>query len=205
MWSTSSATKRSPGTFQMNSGISVGCRKVTRPIEAFSSFFTDEMTELMVTCTNNYGDAYFKRRDKKWKQVTVAEIRSFFGILIAAGRNKQNQLDVREMWTATASWRVNFYRLAMSMNRFREIYICWRFDDFKTRPLRFADSKDKLEPVRDVLDMFLKQCQKNYTPDATLTVDERLCLFRGIETEKLWFILYLHISYIYVDVHSEST
>lgn len=40
-------------------------------------------------------------------------------------------------------------------------------------------SNNKLEPIRQIFDMFVENCRKSYNPPCVLTIDERLCLFRG--------------------------
>lgn len=180
VWKSSKTFSRVPlNKFEQDSGVAPNCRNAKTPIETFSCFFTNEVLEIMVQSTNIYGKAYCGKRNKKWKNVTISEMQCFLGILIAAGRNKQNHLNFNEMWTHLKTWRVNFYRLAMAKDRFKIIYVCWRFDDFRTRSERVSASGDKLEPVRQLLDVFVELCQNNYIPPACLTIDERLCLFRG--------------------------
>lgn len=146
------------------------------PREVFEAFFTAEIIEEVVTCTNGYGVQKFL---ESWKPVTKNEMLGFIAILIATGRNKQNHVSLDELWTSNKVWRIEFYRLVMSKNRFKQIYICLRFDDRSTRPQRFQVSNDKLEPIRSVFDKFVARCQDNYVAPKNLTVDERLCLFRG--------------------------
>ena len=50
----------------------------------------------------------------------------------------------------------------MSEIRFNFVLFCLRFDDMATREER--RTTDKFMPVRDVWDMFMTYCEKNYTP-----------------------------------------
>lgn len=160
-WESTKTSSQVPlGKFQQSYGVSEECKHVSTPYEAFSCFFTDEIFELMVQSTNIYGNAYSEKRNKKWKPVIISEMRSFIAILIAAGRNKQNHLNINEMWTSNKTLRVDFYQLAMSRDRFHSIYVCWRFDDFRTRSERISASGDKLEPVRCLLDIFWNDVRK---------------------------------------------
>uniref|UniRef100_A0A2H1VUC8 SFRICE_022105 n=1 Tax=Spodoptera frugiperda TaxID=7108 RepID=A0A2H1VUC8_SPOFR len=51
-----------------------------------------------------------------------------------------------------------------------------RFDDSSTRTARATI--DRLAPIRDVFDIFVKNCQNAYTPHEYLTIDEELVAFR---------------------------
>ncbi|KAK8400974.1 hypothetical protein O3P69_002632 [Scylla paramamosain] len=51
------------------------------------------------------------------------------------------------------------------------------FDDIATREQRRAT--DKFAPVREMWDMFMANCEDNYTPHENLTVDEQLLALRG--------------------------
>lgn len=155
------------------------CRNLKSIAQAFKVFLTEEMIEEVVRCTNLYGERYFTEKKQKWKPVTVNELWAFIGILIAAGRNHQNHVNLNTMWSSNKAWTIDFYRLGMSKNRFSDIYTVLRFDNISTRPQRFRKSNDKLEPIRNILDKFLNNCLQSYVPSSNLTIDERLCLFRG--------------------------
>lgn len=152
------------------------------PREVFEQFFTNDMIDHIVRCTNIYGERYFEMRKRKdeWKPVTINEMRSFIAILIATGRNKQNHMSLDVLWTHQKSWRVGFYAYSMGQRRFKLIYVCLRFDDVRTRSERVQHSTDKkLEPIKTISDQFITNCLRNYIAPKILTVDERLCLFRG--------------------------
>lgn len=69
------------------------------------------------------------------------------------------------------------YRVAMSQGRFEFLLNCLRFDDLNTRQQRQQD--DKLAPIREIWDIFIRNCGKMYMPHVNLTVDEQLLAFRG--------------------------
>ncbi|UYV63526.1 hypothetical protein LAZ67_2004514 [Cordylochernes scorpioides] len=66
---------------------------------------------------------------------------------------------------------------AMSENRFRFLLRVIRFDDKAKRNERLR--QDELAAVRLILDTFVKNCQKHYSPSEYITVDEKLDAFRG--------------------------
>lgn len=151
------------------------------PREMFEQFITVDMIKEIVRCTNIYGKNYFEKKNRKevWRPITVNEMWSFIAILIATGRNKQNHMSIEQLWSSHKPWRIDFYSYCMGQRRFKLIYVCLRFDDKTTRAERIQASGDKLEPIKIVTDLFVSNCQRNYIPPKVLTVDERLCLFRG--------------------------
>lgn len=126
-----------------------------------------------------YTNLFAIRNNKKWKKVTTAEMKAFMGILIAAGRLHQNDLNTHLLWDSEDTWSASFFKIAMSRERFKKIYDNWRFDDKATRNRRFQKSKNKLEPIRTIYDDFVERCVNNYNPGKHLTIDERLCVCRG--------------------------
>lgn len=154
------------------------CHHVKTAKEAFECYISPDIIQEVLRYTNLYGE----RHVENWRPVTENELKCFIAVLIAAGRNKQNRLDVNMMWTQHGAWRIDFYRFAMSKKRFTQIFICLRFDDPVTRPKRFSESNDKLEPIRTVFNALSRNCERNFIAPQNLTVDERLCLFRGTLT-----------------------
>ena len=65
----------------------------------------------------------------------------------------------------------------MSFNRFSLLLKCLRFDNIETRQNRRVS--DKLAAIRDVFQIFLANCQRNYSVSEYCTIDEQLVAFRG--------------------------
>ncbi|UYV60678.1 hypothetical protein LAZ67_1001867 [Cordylochernes scorpioides] len=89
---------------------------------------------------------------------------------------KANKMNTDDAW-ARDSTGFELCRIAMSENRFRFLLRVIRFDDKATRNERLR--QDKLAAVRLILDTFVKNCQKHYSPSEYITVDEKLDAFRG--------------------------
>lgn len=104
------------------------------------------------------------------------EINSLFGLLYFAGLHKSSHVHVRDLW-ATDGTGIEIFPVTMSFTRFQFLMQCLRFDDLETRHDR--RQFDKLAPIRDVLDKFNKNCEKNYNVGCFVTVDEKLESFRG--------------------------
>ena len=63
--------------------------------------------------------------------------------------------------------------MTVSLNLYRFLLCCLRFDDKATREER--EKVDKLAPIRQIFEMFVQNCKKNYTPSEFVTIDELLC------------------------------
>ena len=66
-----------------------------------------------------------------------------------------------------------FFFVTMSRRHFLNILKYLRFDD-KPNRVRSGPAADKFAPIRHVFEEFSSSCQKNYTCDFLLTVDEQL-------------------------------
>lgn len=64
----------------------------------------------------------------------------------------------------------------MTMKRFFFLLRCIRFDDYKDRLCR--KEIDNFAAFRDIFELFLANCQNNYTGSEHITIDEQLVAFR---------------------------
>ncbi|UYV83449.1 hypothetical protein LAZ67_23001049 [Cordylochernes scorpioides] len=122
----------------------------------------------------NIQQNYSRERDANL--TNLHEIKALLGIIYFLGVMKANKLNTDDAW-ARDSTGFELCRIAMSENRFRFLLRVIRFDDKATRNERLR--QDKLEAVRLILDTFVKNCQKHYSPSEYITVDEKLDAFRG--------------------------
>lgn len=145
---------------------------------AFDRFFTDDIIENIVYCTNleiarmreNYD------RSRNARDTTKTEILAFIGLLILAGAKKQDHTHFRELWTTDGTGS-EIFRACMGSIRFLFLLSAVRFDDKTTR----ADRKktDKLAAIRFTIDRFVENCKNNYCLGEQITIDEMLIPFRG--------------------------
>ncbi|UYV81673.1 hypothetical protein LAZ67_20001926 [Cordylochernes scorpioides] len=138
----------------------------------------DNILECIVTNTNiyirNIQQNYSRERDANL--TNLHEIKALLGNIYFLGVMKANKLNTDDAW-ARDSTGFELCRIAMSENRFRFLLRVIRFDDKATRNERLR--QDKLAAVRLILDTFVKNCQKHYSPSKYITVDEKLDAFRG--------------------------
>jgi hypothetical protein len=138
------------------------------------------MLEIVVENTNKYIDTvcvnYADREKYKVERTTLAEIKACIGLLYMAGMFKSSRQNLEDLW-ANDKTGMTFFRLTMSLKHFRFLLQCLRFDDNITRAVR--SKVDKLAPVREFFEHFVRNCKSRYSVGEMVTVDEKLERFRG--------------------------
>jgi hypothetical protein len=102
---------------------------------------------------------------------------AYLGLLLLSGVERNRRQPVREMWSTEPAFRKHYFPATMSRTRFLEISKFLRFDDLTTRIER--REKDKLAPIRELLNQFVANLQGILDPGENITVDEMLAAFRG--------------------------
>lgn len=158
--------------------VSHEAKSAKTPIEVWSLFFTEDMIEEITNCTNVWLDKNKRHfsRIRDCKNTTPEEIKCVIGLLYLAGTYKACRLNLEDLWAADGEG-IEFFRLAMSLKRFRLLLRAMRFDDIRTRDHR--KTTDKLAPIRSIFEQFVEKCQTNYVVSEFVTVDEMLASFRG--------------------------
>jgi hypothetical protein len=148
------------------------------PADFFGIFITPEIIDLLVEHTNliiaeqkgKYAQSY------RTNDTDVVEMKALIGLLMLSGMYHASRLHLADIWTADGTG-IEVFRLTMSLHRFRFLLCCLRFDNKATREER--KKVDKLAAFRQIFEMFVENCKKNYTPSEFVTIDEMLVAFRG--------------------------
>ncbi|CAK1589639.1 unnamed protein product [Parnassius mnemosyne] len=98
------------------------------------------------------------------------------GIMYLIGIHKSSHALIDDIWMADGTG-LDKCRASMSKQRFRFLLRVLRFDNIHTREQRKA--VDKLAPIREIFEQFVKNCQTNYKNTEYVTIDEMLESFRG--------------------------
>jgi len=153
-------------------------RDASTELEAYLKIMDIDIIDEIVKCTNKYmqGIRHKFARESRCTETSRSEIMALLGLLYLIGTKKGHHTSVRELWTADGTG-VQIFRACMSYDRFLFLLRCIRFDDLQTRPGR--RQTDKLAPIRTILDIFVKNCQKCYNTSEFTTIDEMLHPFRG--------------------------
>ncbi|KOX74795.1 hypothetical protein WN51_00494, partial [Melipona quadrifasciata] len=144
----------------------------------FHLFIDDEVINCIILYTNTKAKGCMQS-EKQWKPVDRMEIDAFLGLLRLIGRYRESKECKYDLWKDNALSR-RFYAATMSRDRFVDILRYVRFDDHRTHEERKAD--DKLAPLRDVTNVFVKNCKDCYNTTETGYVNEQLVTFRLIRT-----------------------
>ncbi len=104
------------------------------------------------------------------------EMKTFLVLLLLVGLYHSNRLNLDDLWN-TDDTGVEVFRLTMALHRFRFLLCSIRFDSKVTHPER--RKVDKLAPIRDLFEVFVDNCLKNYSPSEFVTIDEMPAPFRG--------------------------
>lgn len=116
-----------------------GSKNCKSPIDCFQLFVTDDMLEIVVENTNKYIDTVsvnYSDHDKyKVKRTTLSEIKACIGLLYMAGVFKSNRQNLDDLW-ANDETGMEIFRSTMSLQCFRFLLQCLRFDDRTTRATR---------------------------------------------------------------------
>ncbi|XP_068203556.1 piggyBac transposable element-derived protein 4-like [Palaemon carinicauda] len=169
---------RSSNVIKFTPGLKGPALNANLPAGFWGVFITPEIYGLLVKHTNSmiamqkakYAQPY------RTKDTDVIEMKALIGLLMFAGTYHASRLHLADIWKADGTG-IKVFRLTMSLDRFRFLLCCVRFDDKATREER--KRVDELGPVRQIFEMFEENCKKNYTPSEFVTIDEMLVAFRG--------------------------
>jgi hypothetical protein len=109
------------------------------PIDCFQLFVTDVMLGIVVENMNKYIDTVFvnySAHDKYIvKRTTLSEIKACIGLLYMAGVFKSSSQNLDDLW-ANDETGMEIFRSTMSLQCFRFLLQCLRFDDRRTKAAR---------------------------------------------------------------------
>lgn len=126
----------------------------------------------VVEMTNLYGSRRYK---EKWEPVDIVTMRAYYGLLLLAGVHRSHGECVTELWDDHNGRPI--FRATMSLEKFKLINRCIRFDD---REMRLqTETRDKMAPIRKIFDKWVHRLKMLYVPGKNVTVDEQLVPFRG--------------------------
>lgn len=164
-------------------GVSSNVDKNQDLLYFFKLFLSPEIIDIVVKYTNQRGKYETEKFNentesdpRQWIEIDEQEIYAFIGLLICTGATKSTREPVRMLWMKDLCFQRPIYPATMSRSRFSHISAYLRFDDMHTREER---KKDKLAPIREIVELFTTNCQTHYNTGSHLTIDERLLPFRG--------------------------
>ncbi len=155
----------------------------TTMLDYFKTMFTAGILSDIVKYTNQKAEHTHQQviqepeaNVNRWKGLTDVELQAYMEVLLLAGVEKHKRQPIKEMWTTEPAFRKHPFPAAMSRTRFKHISRFLRFDDLTTRKQR---REDKLAPIRDLFDSFVRNLQNLVQAGENITIDEMLASFRG--------------------------
>lgn len=145
--------------------------------EVVELFIGNDLFQLMINEFNIY---YQQNKDKmserkkmsKWRDITLAEMKKFLGIIIMMGQVKKDVKD--DYWCSDFYTRTPSFSTIMPRNRFRQIWRTWHFSNNQT-----ITGSNKLEKIQPILSYLLDKFKSVYTPRKELSLDESIIPWRG--------------------------
>ena len=113
----------------------------------------------------------------KWTQVTVEELRAFFGFAILMGINSLPS--IKDYWKRDSLFHYPAIADRITRDRFLEISRYLHFVDNDTLQPRGSNGYDKLGKVRPFLTHFADKFAGLYQPNKEVAVDEAMIKFTG--------------------------
>ncbi|XP_068250698.1 piggyBac transposable element-derived protein 4-like [Palaemon carinicauda] len=107
--------------------------------------------------------------------ISLENLRAFYGLRLLAGVYKSHGEHLRNLWDDTYGRPI--FRTTMSLETTMKYSRFIIFDGKETRARR--RSTDKLAPLRDIWNIWVKRLPLMYNISSTVTVDEQLVPFRG--------------------------
>ena len=169
--------------FRGKPGLSLNIER-NAEMDYFNCFVDEEMLRHITTETNRYARQMLDNhtlaphsRAQDWTPVTVEEMRTFLGLVVAMGLVKQR--DIKDYWCVDDVTDTPFFRSVMSRNKFLLILQFLHLNDNQRSVPRDHPDHDKLFKVRPIYDMLADKCYRTYIPRENLALDEAMIAWRG--------------------------
>lgn len=144
------------------------------PIDFFFLFFNINFINLILECTNKYGNQLkatartSRARFTKWTDVTTSEFKVFIGLILFMGTVKLNRM--AEYWSKNYLMNLSPH-LFMSRDRF---YLILRALNVQNN-----NRTESIFKVKTLIDIFNQTMLSTYYPSKNIAIDESLILWKG--------------------------
>ena len=149
---------------------------MTKALEFFHLFFTEEMVSEICTHTNSYANEHtiegshqsYTQSDGSWKDTTPEEINRLVALLIYFGLVKVGG-HTDKYWSTKTLYYGLWARSIMSRTRFRALMALLHVVDPGSE-----NAGDKLRKMESFIDSFKSRCLALYQPRQQLAIDEQM-------------------------------
>ena len=147
------------------------------PLEVLELFFSSDLLEEIVDQSNIYAKQVMGDEDfKKWRRITVQELKAFLGFHILMAVNHLPSLD--DYWRRDPLLHYAPIADRITRDRFRELSRYLHFADDSLLP-RDAPGYDRLGKVRPVIEHLSTKFAALYEPHREVAIDEAMIKFQG--------------------------
>ena len=184
-WHTNTTSIRNFSFDADAAGILLDIDKNVSPIQVFEKIWDDQVMEMIITSTNNYGIKLCNQtrphtrhsRKANFKNTDMTEMRKFLGLCLLQSQLKFSS--IRKLFSIDALHYHPAFPSQMSGRRFEQILRCFCVEE--------ENSNDPLRKIKIFLDLLIQKFANAYSPNEALSLDESLILFRG----RLYFRTYM--------------
>lgn len=143
-------------------------------IDFFNKIWDLAVISKIVEQTNLYAR---QKQVKNWVDVTVVELRAFFGCLIMMGIHRLPSLKC--YWSSDPMLRVDEIARVMTGNRYGKITQNLHCNNNENILPKNNKQNDKLHKLRPLLDILNQNIGKVYRPSSFVVIDESMIAFKG--------------------------
>ncbi|XP_065672200.1 piggyBac transposable element-derived protein 4-like [Hydra vulgaris] len=149
---------------------------LTRELDFFKLFFTDELLADIVTETNRYAKSKIENNNleshsiwHKWKNVTLEEIHAYFGTILNMALNEKSS--IKHYFSCDWLNYMPFFSAVFSRNRFLQIH--WMLH--VSPPSNPSNELNRrARKVHRVVSEMKSSCSRNFVPSRNIAIDEVL-------------------------------
>ena len=156
----------------------------TSPLGFLNLLIDEDMMSSIVIETNRYAAASLvggklsgSSRFKHWEDVTMAEMRTFFGLIIAMGLIVVD--DLQEYWSSHPVCDLPFFRSVMKRDRFLIILCFLHLSNNEQQLDSGSPNYDPIFKIRSFVDSLTANLKRVYVPGAHIAIDESMIAWRG--------------------------
>ncbi|XP_040918201.1 piggyBac transposable element-derived protein 4-like [Toxotes jaculatrix] len=161
-----------PGACLREGPTAYAIRRISDIQSCMDLFITEDIAQQVLKYTNLHGR---RTNGDGFVEITMMELRAFFGLLILAGVYRSRDESTHSLWSEGTGRAI--FPATMPRKNFEKIVSTIRFNDKLTRSRRLKDSK--MAAIWVVWEKWAPRLQLMYNPGVDICVDEQLVPFRG--------------------------
>lgn len=177
-WTELDKTTNNNETFRGTPGPTVFPTNTSMVDEFVDMFIGNDLFEFIATETNRYhaqncGKYKEQKKSAKWFDVTVAELKKWFGLIIIMGLVKKPRME--DYWSTNPLIETPIFSKTMSRNKFRQILTYIHFANNTNTPT----NGNRLFKVQYLIEYFSKKFEENFNLSQNICIDEGMIPWRG--------------------------